>query len=347
MGSGPHRHLSGIALNLLRNKRSVSVDLKSDEGRAIALRLATRCDVVVTNLRPKPLARLGLAYRDIAALNQEVVYCTATGFASTSPLADRPAYDDIIQSMSGLADAAQRTSGTPGIAPTILADKVCAQVIVNAVLAALLNRSRTGKGAEIEIAMLDAMRSFVLVEHGSAAISADVPGPPGYRRVLNLFRGPQRTADGWIHVMPYSSSAYRSIFEAAGRPDLAADSRVDEANLISEAPWLYERLHEVIRDEPTGYWLAFCLRHEIPVGEVADLEDIVSSLPVDHHPVAGAYHVVPPAGGQAEHFRVRRPAPLLGEHTEEVLMELGYTATEIDSLEDARRIRRTKPQQGR
>ena len=121
MGAGPHPYLSGVSLNLLRNKLNIDLDLKSAEGRAILLRLAAHCDVFVTNLRPGPLARLGAAYEDIAAVRPDVVYCRAHGWAADSPRGGEAAYDDIVQAASGVTDLARRVSGVPGLMPTIFA----------------------------------------------------------------------------------------------------------------------------------------------------------------------------------------------------------------------------------
>jgi crotonobetainyl-CoA:carnitine CoA-transferase CaiB-like acyl-CoA transferase len=238
-----------------------------------------------------------------------------------------------------MADLARLAGGTPHIAPTILADKVCGQFIVNGVLAALVQRAATGRGAQLEISMVDAMRSFMLVEHGSGAISLDMGGSAGYRRVLNRFRGPQQTSDGWIHVMPYSVDAYAAVFCEGGRPELVEDDRVSEGSLISEAEWLYEQLHDVLRTKRTDHWMKFCTANHIPVGEVASLDDLVAELPVEQHPVAGAYRAIPSSLGPVGASPVRRHAPVLGKDTRHVFAEVGYSETDIDDLLARRVIR--------
>ncbi|HEY5336523.1 MAG TPA: CoA transferase, partial [Mycobacteriales bacterium] len=226
MGAGPHPQLSGVSLNLLRNKRNIDLDLKTDGGRALLLRLAADCDVFVTNLRPGPLERMGATYEHVAAVRPDVVYCQAQGWPSDSADAGRPAYDDIVQAASGLADLAELAGGAaPALMPTILADKVSALTIAYAVLAALLHRERTGVGQRVEVPMVDAVRAFLLVEHGAAAIPQPPLGPAGYPRILSVERRPQRTVDGWVNLLPYSAAHYDFLFELGGRTDLVGDPR--------------------------------------------------------------------------------------------------------------------------
>jgi crotonobetainyl-CoA:carnitine CoA-transferase CaiB-like acyl-CoA transferase len=226
MGRGAHPELSGVAMNLMRNKRSIVLDLKHPEGRAACLRLAAGSDVVVTNLRPGPLSRLRLTWDDIRAVRPDIVFCRAHGFSTASGRADDPAYDDIVQSSSGIGDLFARIGMTPMLLPTLVADKVCGFVIANAILAALLHRERTGAGQEIEVPMVDVMRAFVLVEHGAGGIPEPQVARPGYPRILTPERKPQRTRDGWINVLPYHKEDYQALFRCAGRHDLEDDPRI-------------------------------------------------------------------------------------------------------------------------
>lgn len=162
MGAGPTDEFSGVALNLLRNKRSVTIDLKAADGREAFLAIAATADVVITNLRPTPLARLALGYDDVRDRRDDIIFCAAHGYASESEQADAPAYDDIIQSASGFGDLYRLMGAAPMLVPTLIADKVCGMAITNAVLAALFHRASTGTGQYIEIPMIDVMRSFVL-----------------------------------------------------------------------------------------------------------------------------------------------------------------------------------------
>jgi crotonobetainyl-CoA:carnitine CoA-transferase CaiB-like acyl-CoA transferase len=335
MGAGPHPQLSGVSLNLLRNKRNIDLDLKSDAGREILLKLAASSDVFVTNLRPGPLERLGAAYADIAAVRPDVVYCRAHGWAAGSPRAAEAAYDDVIQAASGVADLARRVSGAPALMPTIFADKVCGLTIVYAVLAALLHRERTGEGQQIEIPMVDTVSAFLLVEHGAGAIPQPPVGPAGYQRILTPERRPQPTADGWIAMLPYSREHYDLLFALGGRHDLIGDPRyAGGRERIANSDFLYRQVRGIVKDRTTAEWLDLCARHGIPATAVADLDELIGALPEAEHPLAGRYKVIPPpARFSRTPSSVRRPAPLAGQHNREVLAELGFTGAEITGLE--------------
>ena len=151
MGPGPHPELSGVSLNLMRNKRSVGLDIKSDAGYEALGRLVATADVVVTNLRPGSRVRARLTYDDLRSFRDDLVYLAAAGWAPDSELAEAPAYDDIIQSHSGVGELTQRVGLPPLLMPTLVADKVCGLTIANSVLAALLDRASTGEGSEITI----------------------------------------------------------------------------------------------------------------------------------------------------------------------------------------------------
>lgn len=324
MGAGPHPQLSGISLNLMRNKRSVTLDLKSESALSTARRLVATCDAVVASYRPGALARMGLDYQSVRRIRPDIVYCQGQGFPLDSPRADEPAYDDIIQAASGMADVSAKVAQRPSLLPTIWADKVCGLIMAQAATAALVHRERTGEGQHVEVPMVDAARSFVLVEHGAAAIPEPAVGPAGYQRILSPFRRPQRTADGWINVLPYSPDHYRALFAEAGRSDLVDDPRyADRRAAIKNSDTLYRDVESVLADRTTAEWLAFCSRAGIPASAVATLEEILAELPLADHPVAGTFRLTPPAARfSGMPAALRRPAPLIGGDTAEVLDEL-------------------------
>ena len=335
MGPGSHPDLSGVSMNLMRNKRSVVLDLKQEAGRTAFLRIAATSDVVVTNLRPAALARLRLAYEDVVAVRPGLVYCQAAGFPSDSSRADDPAYDDVIQSASGLGDLFIRLGTDPMLLPTLVADKVCGLTVASAVTAALFHRERTGEGQRVEVPMIDVMRAFVLVEHGAGAIPVPALADAGYQRILTIERRPRRTLDGWLSVLPYRRRDYRALFSVGGRDDLHDDPRhAGRAQRIQHSASLYRDVADVLATRTNAFWLEFRRREGIPATEVATLDDLVAALPIEHHPVAGDYRSVPPpVRFGASPASVRRPAPLIGEHGREVLTEVGYAPAELVALE--------------
>ena len=341
MGPGPERGLSGVALNLLRNKRNVCLDLKHPAGRDALLRIAATCDVFVTNLRPAPLARLGLDYAAVSAVKPDIVMCQAHGWPSASPHGNRPAYDDVIQATSGMAHAVQLQTGTPALAPNLIADKVSGLTLVYAILAALFHRERTGEGQFVEVPMIDAITSFTLVEHGCGAIPEPTLGPAGYPRITTPERRPFATLDGWISVLPYSESAYTNIFREGGRDDLVGDPRYTTAPLRMEhAGALYGLIEPILATRTTAFWVQFCSEHDIPAAPVRTLDEIVAELPLVEHPHTGAYRAIPsPVRMSATPASIRRHAPRLGEQGREVLHEAGLSDDAIAELARAGALR--------
>ena len=334
MGPGPHRWLSGVSLNLLRNKRNVTLNLKHERGRGLLLEIAATCDVFVTNLRPGPLSRLRLTYDDLVAVRPDIVYCQAHGFPSDSDRADDPAYDDIVQSATGIADMTRRSYGEPRLVPTILADKVAGMTIAYAVLAALFHRERTGNGQRIEVPMVEAVKAFMLVEHGAGAVLRPPMGPAGYERVLTPERRPHPTLDGWIGILPYSKESYDALFAAGGRDDLVGDERYQHGRArIENSDFLYRQVREILATRTTDEWLEFCQDNHIPASRLTTLEEIVEEQPEAVHPVAGTYKQVRPGARMSRTpMGTRRHAPLPGENNTDVLAELGYDDADVEKL---------------
>jgi crotonobetainyl-CoA:carnitine CoA-transferase CaiB-like acyl-CoA transferase len=321
MGAGPHPELSGIALNLMRNKRSVAIDLRTPEGAATVRDLIGTCDALVTTMLPGSLARIGLAYADVVAIRPDIVYAQAQGYPLDSDRADDPAYDDVVQAATGVADMMARLHGEPTLVPSIFADKVCGLMLGHAVLAALLHRQRTGVGQHVELPMVDAMRSFMLVEHGAAAIAEPPVGPVGYQRILTPERRPQRTADGWIGILPYAREHYEALFTQGDVTDVVETSQyADARSRIANADLLYRVVRTIVATRPTAYWLEFCSRNQVPASPIVSLDDLVAELPIVDHPVAGPYRHIPPAARFSRTpQQLRRPAPLIGQDTADVI----------------------------
>lgn len=347
---GPAREagMSTIYLGANRNKRSVVLDLKTPAAREALLALTDSADVFIHNVRPQSLQRMGLSAEVMRARNPRLVFVGLHGFGEQGPYAGAPAYDDIIQALSGASDLVMRQSGQAGYLPTIAADKVCGLTAVHAVLAALFQRERTGCGQVVEVPMFESMASFLLVEHLYARhlqTAADAPPPTaadvGYPRALARTRRPYRTADGHACVMPYTDENWRRFFAAVGRPDLAADVRFQTLNQRTAhiEPLLVE-VSAIVEQHDTAHWLALCQRLDIPCAPINRLHDLEQD---PHLAAVGFFHTLPDHDGQTYRF-TRAPvrlsdsqvAPTLpprqGQHTAEVLGSLGLAPEVLAQL---------------
>ena len=223
--------LSAIFLGVNRNKKSVCLNLKVADARLALLKLVDTADVFMHSVRPQKMAALGLDPETLRARNPRLIYAGLHGFGNGGAYAGRPAYDDIIQGLSGIADIMTIQSGTPRYLPTIAADKTCGVAAAHAILAALFQRERTGVGQFIEIPMYETMTSFVLVEH---LYGHHLPGKSdeiGYPRVLTEWRKPYQTSDGHVCMMPYTDKHWWTFFSETGHPELAIDPRFTSISL--------------------------------------------------------------------------------------------------------------------
>lgn len=313
-----------MALNLLRNKRSVVLDLKTAEGKRDVQRIAATCDVVVATMRPAALERLGVSYEQLREHRADLIYCQAQGFPLTSAERDSAAYDDVIQAASGVADISRRVYGEGYLLPTIFADKVSGMAIAQAITAALFQRERTGEGCHIEVAMQRAASSFLLVEHGSKGITEPPMGPAGYARIMTKERRVHPTLDGMIHVLPYHPAHYDDLFGTVEWPDLKDRSRYARpGDSMENSDSLYADVRRVMATKTTDEWMTFCAERSIPAARVATLESLVDALPVVEHPAAGSYHLTDTAAYfDGEGATLRNHAPLHGADTDAVLDEL-------------------------
>lgn len=339
MGGGPHPELSGIALNLHRNKRSIGLDVKTPEGHEILLRLLATSDVFITNVRPAALARLKVGYDDLAESMPRLVYCQSQGFATGSVDEDRPAYDDIIQAMTGLPWLNQEVLDTTAFVPTLIGDKVAGLTIAYAVLAALVHRERTGQGQRVEVPMFNSVLSFNLVEHLSRA--AIEGGAAGYGRIMSSLRGPHRTLNGYVAIMPYTDANWESLCRAIDRLDvLERPWFANYETRTREADRVFGDLAEIVAERTTEEWIEICELYDIPVSAVSSLDDVVRDgalnrgvITTASHPVVGEYReIAPPVAMSKTPMSVRRTAPLVAQNTQEVLGELGYSGDDITAL---------------
>lgn len=335
-------HMSGFSMNVNRNKRSVVLDLKSEAGRNALLDLAVTADALVTNLRPRALASLRLTDADVRERRPDIVYCSATGFGSDGPYAEKAAYDDVIQAASGLASMFAWMGDEPAYVPSIVADKVASLHITYSVVAALYNKAVTGQGDFIEVPMAESLASFNLVEHLAGHTFRPPLGEFSYQRLLTKHRKPRRSADGWVCLLPYSDQNWADFFRLSGLVRYADDPRFKTVNArIDNVDTLYGLLEEVVGTKTTAEWMQICDDHSIPASPIVELEDIgddphfkAVGLIEDHeHPTEGPYRVVrDPVMFRSGTPGLYRHAAGLGEHTDEVLSEIGYDQKQLDAV---------------
>jgi crotonobetainyl-CoA:carnitine CoA-transferase CaiB-like acyl-CoA transferase len=334
--------MSHAFIQFNRNKRSISLDLKRKDGRDAVRRLLKTADVVISNLRPIAMKGLALDYESIRAIRPDVIFCAAYGYSERGPYAGRPAADDTIQAMSGLAGLQRMASGALQFVASVVADKAVGLSIVNSVMAALIYRMRTGRGQSIEVPMFETMVAFVMPEHVAGRTFDPPIGGAGYSRVINPDRRPYATRDGYLCVLPYTTSQWLRFFRLIGRDDLANDKTLaDPVERSRRFQELYAIIDKVMPTKATDEWIALFLENDILFGRVNSPDDLfedphlaaMNMFPTHKHPTEGALRLLGfPITFSESPTRLYRLPPRLGEHSREVLAELGYGAADIDRM---------------
>jgi crotonobetainyl-CoA:carnitine CoA-transferase CaiB-like acyl-CoA transferase len=331
---------SAYFLSVNRSKRSVAVDLKQPEGRALVLDLCARADVVLENFRPGAAERLGLDAATVHARNPAAVYCSITGFGRHGSR-ERPGYDFVVQAESGLMAVTGAADGPPTKAGVAVVDVVTGLHAAVAILAALRRRDATGQGERIEVSLLNSAFSSLVNVAQNALVTGEEPGRFGNAHPSIAPYQPFRASDGWIAVAAANDSLFARLCDALGRPELAQDERFrTNAARVRNRAQLLPPLEDAFAARSAEEWVAALDEAGVPAGKIRGvLEALRAAAPATisvEHPTAGELELVaPPFAFESSPLRKAVAPPRLGQHTREVLTELGLDAPRIAELEAA------------
>ena len=326
-------------LSINRNKRSCTVNLKCEDGRAILHRLVARADVVVQNFRPGAVERLGLDYDSLAPRHPRLVYCSISGFGDSGPDAARPGYDLIVQGESGLMDLTGEPDGTPTRVGTSIADLTSGMMAAQGILLALFARQTTGRGQHVRVAMLDAVVSLLTYNTGNYFATGKAPTRRGNDHPSVAPYQTLRAADGWINLGIANDALWRRYCDAIERPDLRDDPRFATApERVRHRTELVPAIEALTAERTVGDWIGLLGAAGVPCGRIRNVAEVCTNPQLTErgkvverpHPTAGVVQMI----GQPIELgdtpaRIRTAPPLLGEQTDDVLRETGYTDKEI------------------
>jgi len=326
-----------------RGKKSITVNISSPAGQEIVRELARGADVLIENYKFGDLARYGLGYDDLKALNPRLIYCSVTGFGQTGPYRERPGYDFMIQGMGGMMSVTGDAQGEPMRAGVPVADIITGMYASIAICAALAHRAETGRGQHLDLALLDSQIALLAYQNTNYFATGKPPSRIGNLHPNIVPYQPFRTADGEVIIACGNDNLYRRFCEAAGCPELAGDARfATNGKRVENRVELTRLLQGIFAKRPTQDWLELLEAAGVPNGPINNVAQVFEEPQVRargvrvelDHPVAGKLPTVASpmrfSGTPVEH---RLAPPLLGQHTEEILRErLGRSAAQIAAL---------------
>ncbi len=333
---------SAAFLAVNRNKYGLALDIRMERGKELLWKLIDSADVLVENFRPGTMDRLGFGYEQVHARNPRLVYCSISGFGHTGPYSERGGFDLVAQAMSGVLSV----TGSPEEPAKVgvpISDLNAGLFASHAILAALLARARTGEGQYIDTSLFEAALAYTIWESNEYWASGQPPQRLGTAHRLSAPYQVFATADGWIAIGAANQRNWERLARAIDRPDLLADPRfADNAQRMAHLPALVETLTATLKTRPTQEWLPLLDQAEVPVGPVLTLDQVYAhpqtrarnmEMEIDH-PIAGRVHAIGfPVKYSATPPRIYRPAPVLGQHTFEILQSLGLSDEECRQLE--------------
>ena len=335
---------SATFLNIGRNKRSVVIDMKQTEGTEIVRNMARDADILVQNLRPGRLEGFGLGYENVRAVNPAIVYATITGFGRTGPYKDKPGFDLMAQGYSGIMGVTGHPGQPPVKVSVPITDLNAGLFTAYGILAAYVNRLKTGKGQHVDSSLMEAGVAYTLWESAIYFTSGRLPGPNGSAHQISAPYQALPTSDGYITVGGANQRNWERLCRAIGRAELITDPRFEvNAGRMANRPALEATLSETLKTQPMAHWLSVLEAVGVPCGPINDIAQVYADPQVIardmvvevEHPTAGTIRNVGiPVKFSETPGNIRRPPPRFGEHTEEVLTEFGYTTDEIDTLRD-------------
>lgn len=334
---------SAYFLSVNRNKRSVTLNLKHQEGRRLVHELIAESDILVENFRPGTMEKLGLDYESLEDDHPELIYCSITGYGHSGPYQDRPGYDFMIQAQGGILSVTGPVDGPPSKVGVAIVDITAGLYAASAVLAALHFRRQHGRGQHIDVALLDAQIGWLAnVAHNYFA-TGETPGRYGNAHPNIVPYETFQTASGHLALAVGSDAQFERLCRALERPDLGNDDRYrTNAGRVENRGSLIPDLQALFRERPTSEWIELLLEHQVPVGPVNDVPTILSDPQVaarqmvqeiEHSALGPIKQLGPVAKLSGTPARLRMPPPALGEHTEEVLIQkLGRSPADIEAL---------------
>ena len=336
---------SAAFLTLNRNKRSIVLDLKSEQGIAIVRRMLEDADVMIHNFRPGVVDRMGLAFEDVSALNPAIVYCTVSGFGTTGPYSSRAGFDLVAQGMSGLMSI----NGFPGAPPAKvgvpMADLNTGMFCAYGILTAYINRLSTGRGQHVDASLIESGIAYTLYESATYFATGEVAGPLGSAHRMIAPYQAFATQDGYINIGAANQNNWERMCRAVGREDLLDDVRfASNPERMVSIDALTPIMEETFRTQTTGHWVKTLENAGVPCGPIYNIEQVYAdphvqsremAVPLEH-PKSGSISNIGVAVKLSDTpGSVRTPAPLLGQHSEEVLTQFGYADKDVAAFRDA------------